>query len=72
MPSEPWRQNPTSGRDTVRRAHTLVEGDSLASVAYAEYGDPAAWRAVARFNGVDDPMRCAPGTRLLLPSPEEL
>ena len=31
-----------------------------------------AWRAVARFNGIDDPLRCRPGTRLLLPSPEEL
>jgi nucleoid-associated protein YgaU len=72
MPNEPWRQNPTSGSDTVRRAHTLLEGDSLASVAYAEYDDAAAWRAIARFNGIDDPMRLVPGTRLLLPSPEEL
>ena len=72
MPSEPGRQNPTSGSDAVRRSHTVVEGDSLASVAYAEYGDPTAWRDVARFNGIDDPLRCLPGTRLLLPSPEEL
>jgi hypothetical protein len=72
MPDEQGRQNPTSGSDAVRRGHTMVEGDSLASVAYAEYGDPAAWRAVARFNGIDDPLRCAPGTRLLLPPPEEL
>ncbi len=72
MPNEKGRQNPTSGSDAVRRSHTLVEGDTLASVAYAEYGDPAAWRAVARFNDVDDPLRCRPGTRLLLPPPEEL
>ena len=52
MPNEPWRQNPTSGSDTVRRAHTLVEGDSLASIAYAEYGDPAAWRSVAVVPGI--------------------
>jgi len=72
MPGEPWRQNPTSGGENVRRSHTLVEGDSLASVAYAEYGDPATWRSVARFNGIDDPLRCVVGTRLLLPAPEEL
>lgn len=72
MPKDLGKQNPTSGSDAVRRSHTLVEGDSLASVAYAEYGDAAAWRALARFNGVDDPLRCRPGTRLLLPSPEEL
>ena len=53
---------------TPSGAHTCSStGDSLASVAYAEYGDPTAWRAVARFNGIDDPLRCRPGTRLLLP-----
>ena len=72
MPSPPAKQNPTSGSDAVRRSHTVVEGDSLASVAFAEYGDPAVWRDLARFNGIDDPLRCLPGTRLLLPSPEEL
>ncbi len=72
MPNEPWRQNPTSGSDNVRKSHLLIAGDTLASVAYAEYGDPTAWRAVARFNGIDDPLRCRPGMRLLLPSPEEL
>ncbi len=72
MPDDPARQNPTSGSDAVRRAHTLVQGDSLASVAYAEYGDPAAWRSLARFNHIDDPLRVRPGRQLLLPSPEEL
>lgn len=72
MPSEASRQNPTSGSDSVRRSRVLVEGDSLASVAYAEYGDPGAWRAVARFNGIDDPLRCGAGTRIVLPPPEEL
>jgi nucleoid-associated protein YgaU len=72
MPSEPGKQNPTSGSDAVRRSHTMVEGDSLASVAYAEFGDATAWRALARFNQIDDPLRCRPGTRLLLPTPEEL
>ena len=65
MPNEPWRQNPTSGSDSVRRSTPIVEGDSLASVAFAEYGDPRPWRDVARFNGIDDPLRCrcpAPGS----------
>ncbi|RYP83276.1 peptidase M23 [Nocardioides guangzhouensis] len=72
MPAEPGKQNPTSGSDAVRRAHLMVEGDSLASVAYAEFGDATAWRSLARFNEIDDPLRCRPGTRLLLPTPEEL
>lgn len=70
-PAEP-KQNPTSGSDAVRRARTFIEGDSLASIAYAEYGDASVWREIARFNVIDDPLRCAVGTRLLLPSPEEL
>lgn len=72
MPGEPFRQNPTSGSQEVRRVHRTVAGDTLASVAFAEYGDPTAWRPLARFNGIDDPLRVATGTVLLLPSPEEL
>ncbi|GAA1135942.1 peptidase M23 [Ornithinicoccus hortensis] len=72
MPVEPWRQNPTSGGLAVRRAHQLVDGDTLASVAYAEYGDPNLWRPLAAFNGIDDPLRLRRGTRLLLPTPDEL
>ena len=72
MPGEQFRQNPTSGSYDVRRVHRTVAGDSLASVAYAEYGDPNAWRALAAFNGIDDPLRMRTGTVLLLPTPEEL
>src|SRR5579875_2145080 len=50
-------QNPTSGGLATRRARTLVEGDTLASVSYQEYGDPNYWRALAVTNGIDDPMR---------------
>jgi nucleoid-associated protein YgaU len=72
MPGEPFRQNPTSGSADVRRMHRTVAGDTLASVAYAEYGDPAQWRALAAYNGIDDPLRMHTGTTLLLPAPEEL
>jgi nucleoid-associated protein YgaU len=72
MPGDQSRQNPTSGSHEVRRVHRTIAGDSLASVAYAEYGDPTAWRALAAFNGIDDPLRVRTGTVLLVPSPEEL
>jgi nucleoid-associated protein YgaU len=72
MPGEEFRQNPTSGSYDVRRVHRTIAGDSLASVAFAEYGDPNAWRPLAAFNGIDDPLRVTTGTVLLLPSPEEL
>ena len=49
MPGEPFKQNPTSGGYDVRRTHRTISGDSLASIAYAEYGDPTAWRAAGRL-----------------------
>jgi len=64
-------QNPTSGALAAMRTHTVVEGDSLASIAYGEYGDAALWRAVAEANGIDDPMRLRAGASLLLPDIEE-
>lgn len=68
MPGEEFRrQNPTSGSYEVRRSHRTIAGDSLlASVAFAEYGDPAAWRALAAFNGIDDLLRMPTSTLLLL------
>jgi nucleoid-associated protein YgaU len=65
-------QNPTSGALSARRHHTVVAGDTLASVAYREYGDPELWRALAAYNGIDDPLRLRTETELLLPAPEDL
>jgi nucleoid-associated protein YgaU len=72
MPQTAARQNPTSGTQAVHSQHTLVEGESLASVAYREYGDPALWRPLAAFNGIDDPMRLRPGATLDVPELGEL
>ncbi|MCW2607056.1 MAG: peptidase [Frankiales bacterium] len=66
------RQNPTSGSLVGSRSHQVVGGDSLHSVATAEYGDPQRWRDLALANDIDDPMALRPGTRLLLPSVSEL
>ena len=71
VPEEPKPTNPTSGSLAGRRTYVVGAGDSLHSVAYAEYGDPGLWRALAVFNGIDDPLRIAPGARLLLPSADE-
>ena len=40
MPGDPLKQNPTSGSLTLTSVRTVVAGDSLASIAYREYGDP--------------------------------
>ena len=72
MPGENRPQNPTSGSLAVRRVHTVIVGDSLASVAYTEYGDPTLWRDLAAFNRVDDPLRIPLGTVLMVPTAAEL
>lgn len=65
-------QNPTSGTLAAQRVHRVVSGDSLESLAWAEYGDATRWRAIARANGIDDPMRLETGRELLLPASEEV
>jgi hypothetical protein len=60
--------NPTSHAVDMRRVHTVVEGETIASVAYAELGRAAYWRAIAALNGIDDPLRVRPGQALLIPS----
>jgi len=61
-------QNPTSHSINSRRVHTMIEGDTLQSVAHRELGKPAYWRAIAELNGIDDPLRLGAGTALLIPT----
>jgi phage tail-like protein len=64
--------NPTSGGPGGHRTRVLALGDSLASVAFEEYGDPGLWRSLGRFNEVDDPGRLLPGTPLRIPTRNSL
>lgn len=68
IPEEPQGQNPTSGSRESRRSVVLDGADSLAGVAYREYGDAALWRGIAAFNEIDDPLRVSAGSRILVPS----
>jgi nucleoid-associated protein YgaU len=52
----------------VAKVWVVKRGQSLATIASAEYGDPRAWRIIADANGIDNPLGLAPGTRLLLPA----
>jgi len=67
FPQPDQKQNPTSGGVVGHRTHRLVAGDSLASVAYAEYGDPNQWRRLADANDIDDPLRLRDGVVLRVP-----
>jgi hypothetical protein len=72
IPSKTKRQNPTSGALTARRVHRFVAGDSLQSLAWNEYGDAAAWRAIAEANDIDNPAAVPTGAELVLPAAEEV
>lgn len=64
----PPGNNPTSHAVDMRRVHTVVEGETIQTIAYAELGRAAYWRAIASANGIDDPLRVRPGRALLIPS----
>jgi nucleoid-associated protein YgaU len=71
LPSPLGPTNPSSGGLATQRTRTVVEGDSLASIAYQEYKDPNKWRALAESNNIDDPMRVKNGTVLIVPDRRE-
>jgi hypothetical protein len=60
-------QNPTTRASARISAHTIQAGDSLQSIAYASYGDPTVWRAIAVANGIDNPLALRRGARLSIP-----
>ena len=72
VPSDPARQNPTSGALRAHRTATVAGGESLQSIAHREYGEPALWRGLAVANAIDDPLALAVGARLLLPPRDEV
>ncbi|MBT3167073.1 LysM peptidoglycan-binding domain-containing protein [Streptomyces sp. Vc74B-19] len=72
IPSQTKGQNPTSGALTARRVHRVVAGDTLQSLAWREYGEASAWRAIAEANDIDDPSRLPNGTELILPAAGEV
>lgn len=71
VPNDPSKTNPSSGALASRSTHVLREGDSLASIAFTEYGNATLWRGLAAFNDIDDPLRLKPGRRILVPTLSE-
>lgn len=60
------RRDPTQSADHTK-TRTVVRGDSLSSIAAAEYGDPARWRPIASANGINNPRTLEPGRILVIP-----
>lgn len=61
------KETKTQSADHAKR-FTVRRGDTLATIAAAEYGDPGRWRVIAEANGIADPMAIAPGLTLRLPA----
>lgn len=66
--TEPAGTNPTSGAERSVKARRVGLGDSLASIAYEELGNPTHWRAIAATNRIDDPFSLVVGSELLIPA----
>ena len=67
MPGSPPRQNPTSGSDTIRRVHRTIIGDSLASIAYDEYGTRRTGGRWPRTTGSTTPCGLPTGRTISFP-----
>jgi len=69
-----WRSNETDLQkqnlmsSDVVKMWTVRRGQTLASIAAAEYRDPGCWRHIADANGIDDPLALQPGVTLMLPA----
>jgi nucleoid-associated protein YgaU len=64
---EPAAQNPTTRADGRVSVRILQDGDSLAEISYAAYGDPTRWREIAHANDIDDPTQLRRGTAITIP-----
>lgn len=60
------RQNPTSGGQRGSHLRVVRAGETLAGIAYEEYGTCDAWRHLARTNNIDDPRRLRAGHSLII------
>ncbi len=53
----------------VPRTYEIKDGDSLASIAQEQYGDPRLWRSIYQANAhlIEDPTRVKTGQKIVLP-----
>lgn len=65
-PTDLMNQSPQSS--DVAKQRIVRRGDTLSSIAAAEYHDPGLWRPIADLNGLDDPLGLEPGMVLMLPT----
>lgn len=62
------KTNPTSGGVGGERHWLVRVGDTLAWIAFNEYGDSNQWRLIADANGLTQVRRLLPGKMLMIPN----
>lgn len=62
------KQNPTSGGVGGERHWLVKVGDTLALIAFNEYGDSNQWRLIADANGLTQVRNLLPGKMLMIPN----
>jgi hypothetical protein len=60
--------NPTSFSNSRMKRREVRPKDTLALIAFEEYGDSTKWRSIAEANRLDDPTDLQPGQILAIPS----
>ncbi len=55
----------------ITKSRIVNDGDSLWSIAAAEYGDPKKWRLIADANDIDNPRLLEAGDELTIPRTKE-
>lgn len=65
--SEQRAQNPTSGSLPGYKKREVKPHDTLAGIAFQEYGTSTEWRRIAEANQIDDPLAIKPGMILAIP-----
>ncbi len=65
-PKEQPKFSKTQSADHTK-TYVVQRGDSLSSIAGAEYRDPTMWRPIALRNAIDNPRRLEVGRRLVIP-----
>jgi nucleoid-associated protein YgaU len=69
-----WKQNIKDLKDQnlmssdVAKVWLVKHGQTLATIATQEYGDPRMWRPIAQANRIDDPLKLRAGELLILPA----
>lgn len=50
------------------KRHLVLQGETVAAIAFRYYADATLWRPIALKNGIDRPRSLMPGMELLIPS----